>query len=306
MGGTKTAIMAVECGSGRTLTSQRFATPDDLDPAAFVARLHDSASDMLAHIGCDVDRVRAVGCAVPGQVDTKGAIIAAGNLGWRDVPLRELFEQRWQVPVFVEQDGNAGALGEMWCGAARSLQNFVFLALGTGIGAGIVLDGRIHRGAHHAAGEAGDLIAEARAASGQRNLADRLGSRALRRRLRTEFRVQLEPGEAIAGSQADPRFRQFAKDVANDLAVAVIAIAVLIDPEAIIFGGGTAAGGEELIARVRERVQHQLWVEPALILAGRGEDAQLYGAVVGAMTKIDSKLDSGAAATLALQRRKYV
>ena len=173
-----------------------------------------------------------MGCAVPGQVDERGVVLGAGNLGWHDVPLQALLEEAWGVPAFVEQDANAGALGELWHGVAQTLDDFVFLALGTGIGAGIVLGGRLYRGAHHAAGELGDLITEARSLGegppDEHNLASRIGSRALRLRGREALGEEHAAAEVIAGS-GDVRLAALAQDATDQLAVAVIAIAALLE-----------------------------------------------------------------------------
>jgi predicted NBD/HSP70 family sugar kinase len=107
----------------------------DAGPAAFVALLRRESDAMLARAGGDARSVGAVGCAVPGQVDGDGLVIGAGNLdGWDRVPLRTLLGEEWLAPAFVDQDANAGALGEMWRGAARTMRDFVFVALGTASG----------------------------------------------------------------------------------------------------------------------------------------------------------------------------
>jgi glucokinase len=292
IGGTKTALLATERATVRRLASTSLPTPHDAGPAAFVALLRRESDAMLARAGVDPRSVGAVGCAVPGQVDGDGLVIGAGNLdGWDRVPLRTLLEEEWLAPAFVDQDANAGALGEMWRGAAQTMRDFVFVALGTGIGAGIVLGGRIHRGAHHAAGELGDLApapsALGRGPRDHHNLASRIGSRALTRRGRAATGADVPASEVVRGAAADLRLAGVARDVAGDLAVAVIAIAALLDPEAIVLGGGTSAAGPELLAAVRARVRDELWIEPVLVVAALGEEAQLYGVVAGATGRLD-------------------
>jgi glucokinase len=299
IGGTKTALMATARATGRRVATTRIETPRDAGPEAIVRLLRDESNAMLARAGIDPRSVRAVGCAVPGPVDIHGVVIGAGNLdGWDHVPLRTLLEQEWgapSVPAFVEQDANAGALGEMWQGVAQAMADFVFLALGTGVGAGIVLGRRLHRGAHHAAGEVGNLAigpyALRHEARGEHNLASRIGSRALKARAREATGENVRAAEAASGADDDPRLAGIARDTADDLAVAVIAIASILDPEAIVFGGGTSAGGEALIERVRERVRGELGVDPVLVVSALGEDAQLYGTVAGAMNRLDATFD---------------
>jgi glucokinase len=302
IGGTKTALLATARATGRRVATARIDTPREAGPEAIVRLLRHESNAMLARAGIDPRSVRAVGCAVPGPVDVHGVVIRAGNLdGWDHVPLRSLLEREWGAPAlaaFIEQDANAGALGEMWRGAAQAMVDFVFLALGTGVGAGIVLGRRIHRGAHHAAGEVGNLAIGpwtlGHGSPGEHNLAARIGSRALKARAREATGENVPAADAAAGADADPRLEDLARDIADDLALAVIAIASVLDPEAIVFGGGTAAAGEALLARVRERVRGALGVEPALVVAALGEEAQLYGAVAGAMNRLDPTFDPAA------------
>jgi predicted NBD/HSP70 family sugar kinase len=235
--------------------------------------------------------VRAIGLSVPGLVDvTAGRVITAGNLtGWTDVPIGKLLEDRFSVPVSIERDANAAALGERWRGAAHDLATFAFIALGTGIGAGIVIDGRLHRGAHCAAGELGNLVVGrqflGKERGGQGNLAHLIGGKSLRRRARQAAGADLSAAEAITHAEDDAALARMAEEVADYLAMAIIAIATLLDPEAIIVGGGTAEAGEDLLDPVRERVAREAPAPPILIASALGPDAQLFGAVFAALQK---------------------
>jgi glucokinase len=227
--------------------------------------------------------------AIPGLVDaSSGTVLQAGNLsGWNDVPLRALMEARLNVPVAIEQDANAAAIGERWRGAARDMKNFVFVALGTGIGAGIVINGQLYRGVHHAAGELGDLVVGRRylgqERDGQGNLAQLIGGKTLRRRARQTTGITMSAAEAIALADEEAGLAAMADEVDDYLAMAIIAVAALLDPEAIIVGGGTAEAGEDLLDPVRERVAREVPAPPILIASALGPEAQLYGAVFSAL-----------------------
>jgi glucokinase len=191
IGGSKIAFLAREVKSGLDVYADKIKTPVDAGVEAILDILHEHIEAMPGGRAA----MRALGVAVPGSVDFRGRVLRAGNLeGWVDVPLQAMLERRYGVPVFVERDSNCGALGEKWCGAAANLHSFVFLALGTGIGAGLFLDGKLYRGAHFASGEAGDLTF----LSGEKreNLADVVESHegiveALRRRERAAIRKAL-------------------------------------------------------------------------------------------------------------------
>ena len=230
--------------------------------------------------------------AVPGLVDAAaGRVLTAGNLdGWVDLPLADQLAARCAVPVAIEHDANAAALGERWRGAARNLEKFAFVALGTGIGVGIVIDGRVYRGAHHAAGELGDLVVGreflGQERGGQGNLAQLIGGKTLRRRAKQATGDDLSSADVISRAEDDAALAVMADEVADYLAMAIIAIAALLDPEAIIVGGGTAEAGEDLLDPVRERVAREVPALPVIIASALGSEAQLYGAVFAALREI--------------------
>jgi len=104
------------------------------------------------------NRLLGIGLGLPGQVDhATGTLLFAPNLGWKNVPLRDLWLHQFNIPVFVENDANASALGEGLLGNARQIDNFIFLSAGVGLGGGLVLDGELYGGAGGFAGEIGHM-----------------------------------------------------------------------------------------------------------------------------------------------------
>lgn len=296
VGGTKTALLAVDITSGEDLARDRFPTDVEAGPDALIGGLCEAVPRLLQEAGRDREELRAVGLAVPGLVAADhGRVVVAGNLkGWTDVPLRDVVCRELGVPAFVDQDANAAALGERWRGAAKQLNNFVFLALGTGVGAGVVINGRLHRGFHDAAGEVGNFVMGREFLGQERgrhgNLELLIGSPTIRDRVERVAGKELPPAEALEQADDDPRLEPVADDVADYVAIAVLNIIALLDPEAIIFGGGTASAGEDLLEPVRARVERESRVRPALLRSVLGEDAQLHGAVFGALWELDPDL----------------
>jgi predicted NBD/HSP70 family sugar kinase len=264
VGGTKIALLATDVASGDDLAEDRFPTPADVGPAAFTETLVESIRALVNTTGRPPDSLRAVGIAMPGQVDfDHGRVIRAGNLaGWEDIPMRDIVSRMLAVPVFVEQDANVAALGERWRGGAKKMHNFVFLALGTGVGAGIVVNGRLHRGFHNAAGELGNLI------TGE----------------------ELGTGEALARGESDERLTPMVARVADYVAMAIVGVSVVLDPEALFIGGGTVAAGDWFIGQIRDRVRQEMAHPPAIMQSVLGENAQLHGAVFGALWELDPDL----------------
>lgn len=287
IGGTKVALMATMDGGEREVARHRFATPEGIDVEGMLKLLKAEVAAMLRDARCDIAELAAIGAAVPGQVDGEGHLISAGNLGWSDFPFRRRLSEVFGVPAFVEHDANAAALGERWRGHAREMENFVFLALGTGIGAGLFLAGRLHRGAHHAAGELGDLIVGRRGAGKApektRYLSDVIGSGAIREKARRASGEELDAADSLKAAEGDEALQRVADEVMDYIALAVSCIITLVDPEAIIFGGGTSSAGDELLEQVAERVRGKVPAMPKLLRSALDEDAQLYGAIHGAL-----------------------
>ena len=292
IGGTKTALLAWDLATGAVLAQDVFPTPTEVGPVAMVACLVAASDTLLTGCGQERSNLRGIGVAVPGLVDAKaGVVLTAGNLvGWSRVPLCDLLRAQLHVPVVIEHDANAAALGERWRGTAQDLENFAFVALGTGIGVGIVLNGELYRGAHHAAGELGDLVVGreylGQDRGGQGNLAQLIGGTTLRRRAKQATGDDMSAAEVVTHADDDEELAAMADEVADYLAMAIIAIAALLDPEAIIVGGGTAEAGEDLLDPVRERVAREVSAPPLIIASAFGSEAQLYGAVFSALQSI--------------------
>jgi glucokinase len=296
IGGTKTALMATEIATGNDLGHDRFPTPADEGPDRMVADLVDAVQELVERVGRQPEDLKAIGLAVPGQVVRDvGRIIEAGNLaGWQDVPLRDVMASALGVPAWVDQDANAAALGERWRGAAKELNSYVFLALGTGIGAGMVINGRLRRGFHNSAGEVGNFVMGRQFLGKERgndgNLERLIGSPTIRRAAKQATGDDLSAADALRRAERDARLRPLADRVADYLAIVVIQIGALLDPEAVIFGGGTVQAGDWFLQQVRDRVCRELDPAPALIPSILGEDAQLHGAVFGALWELDPEL----------------
>ena len=279
IGGSKVAVKGVEADGEREVYAAKLKTPaDDGVPAMLL--LLDA---QIAKVPGGRSSLSALGIAVPGHVDDTGRVQQAGNLrGWRDVPLRKQLEDRYAVPVFVEQDANCGALGEKWRGAAKKMDDFVFLALGTGVGAGLFVGGSLYRGAHFAAGEAGDMTFPSDERDEETRLSDVVGKETIKKRAKKATGKKMSAAEALKKAPRMRALRSVARDVVEHLSSSVVAISALLDPEAIIFGGGTSKAGNPLLKMVRERVAPLGVVRAQLLLAKLGSESQLYGALWGA------------------------
>jgi glucokinase len=278
IGGSKVAVKAMDVDAEHEVYAAKLKTPADEGVSAML-RLIDA---QISKVPGGKAKLGALGMAVPGHVDDKGRVLQAGNLrGWRDVPLRKQLEDRYGVPVFVDKDANCGAIGEKWLGAAKKMDDFVFLALGTGVGAGLFVGGSLYRGAHFAAGEAGDMTFPSDESDEKTRLSDVVGKQSIKKKAKKATGKKMSAAEALTKARRMRALRPVAEDVVEHLSSSVVAISALLDPEAIIFGGGTSKAGEPLLKMVRERIERRV-VRAELLLAKLGTDSQLYGALWGA------------------------
>lgn len=148
IGGTKTAVVLGDEG-GKIHNRVQFPT------TGFDATIEE----LYRQIERFADRAKCISVSIGGPMDIeKGIILSPPNLpGWDDIPLKALLEKRFKLPVHLEHDGNAGALAEWQFGAGRGARNLIFLTMGTGLGGGLILDGRLYRGTTSQAGEVGHI-----------------------------------------------------------------------------------------------------------------------------------------------------
>lgn len=155
VGGTKTAIVLGDT-EGRILSRKQFAT----NPARGFEKMFVEICDGLrSTIESAEGSVSAVSVSIGGPLDVlKGVIKSPPNLpGWDNIPLKKMLADQFGLPVYIEHDGNAGALAEFYFGAGKGFRNVVFITMGTGLGAGFILDGRLYRGTSDVAGEIGHI-----------------------------------------------------------------------------------------------------------------------------------------------------
>jgi glucokinase len=155
IGGTKTAVV-LGTNQGEIQWRKQFATESQRGFRQVFDELTQTAQEGVQHSG---GKVQAISVSIGGPLNVlEGVIKSPPNLpGWDDIPLKQLLKDRFSLPVFVEHDGNAGALAEFFFGAGRGFRNIIFLTMGTGFGAGLILDGKLYRGATDVAGEVGHI-----------------------------------------------------------------------------------------------------------------------------------------------------
>jgi len=243
--------------------------------------------DELAGAGPASASVRAVGLVVTGIVDERrGMAVHSENVGWRNVPVRSLVERATGLPVGFGHDVRAGTLAEWRMGAGRGLEDLVFVPVGTGVSAGIVLQGRLITGGGYA-GEIGHLdVGHGEPCTcGGRGCVEALASAAAIAR-----RYAAVSGRPVAGARevaermvaGDPAARRVWDDATGALALALAWTSVVVAPQAILLGGGLARSGGLLLEPLAQALGRHLGVvrRPRLLPATLEDDAGLLGAAL--------------------------
>ena len=273
-GGTSVKIGLVDDG-GRILEENSFATAEAASPSKWLERIKTIAADWTAKGHC----LAGIGVGVPGFTDfSRGFIYNLTNVpGWSSVPLADMMRKKFGRPVYVDNDANAMALGEYIYGAGKGLHHIFFATLGTGVGGAIVINGKIYRGAYSMAGEIGHvpiLMNGRKTPEGRGGLETYVGNRqivkyavsALRRgrksiisSLVNDDLKQITP-KVIAGAAAkgDNLALEIMDNTADCLATAFASVTYLLQPEAIIVGGGVAGSGEVLFEPLRRHLAERL------------------------------------------------
>jgi glucokinase len=275
VGGT-TIKAALFDADGLEYGSSERPTPRHLGPDAVIATTIDAIVDLQAQVP-EAARLRAAGLVVPGVVDARNGIaVYAANIGWQQLPLRQIVADAIGLPVILDHDVRAAGLAELELGAGRGLKEVLFVALGTGIAAAVITKGEVLAGATGRAGELGHLPVFPEGewcACGQRGCTETYASAtALSRRYSaasgiSDVSAKDVISQAAAGDAIADRILQ---DAIEALGRALVNYVLLMDPELILIGGGMAASGAALLDPLTREVQAGLaWRRAPAISIGR-------------------------------------
>ena len=240
IGGTKCAVIIGSSDGGKPVVLAREAFATEPGPEATLSRLCAMAHRMLASQGAG--NVRGIGISCGGPLDsTTGRVLSPPNLpGWDDVPVAAILAEAFQVPARLENDANACALAEWMWGAGTGTRNMVFLTFGTGMGAGLILNGSLYRGASDLAGEIGHsrIAEDGPDCYGKRGSFEGLCSGAGIAKMASEYPGL--PTDAVgifqAAAAGDGRAVQIVSRVADSLGRGIALLIDILNPEAIVLG----------------------------------------------------------------------
>jgi len=292
--------LAVADLRGEVVARGSVTTPVKLAPTALLTQLASDLRALLDEAGIPLSRVLAVGAGAPGVVDpTRGMVVALSpNLnGWEQVPMAATLRRALRVPVVVENDVNLAVLGEHWRGAARGHDTCAFVTIGTGIGAGILINGHLHHGHRNLAGEVALMCMAPEYADrdfGARGCLETLaGLKALAERWAPADAADRDHWVAAlvaAADAGDPPARKAVQDTTTLIGMAIANLSVVIDPSLIIVGGPLFNGGASLVDAIR-RVVSRIAPTPGKILSSElGDDAPLFGCLLTATLEARQRL----------------
>lgn len=251
---------------GKIIEKYEIATLANGGPEVVAGRIAQVAKILINNLK---GKIVGMGIGVPGQPDqSNGSVIFAPNLRWQHVPLIPMLKLSLDFPMFLENDGNAAALGERWCGGGRGAANMVAVTIGTGIGCGIIINGRLYRGSTGSAGEISHTVVLPDGPvcnCGKRGCLETLTAAPAMVR---QARLAIEQGRAtalaavenlaakdifIAAANNDPVAQEIIQEMTHFLGLGLANLINTLNPELIVIGGGVARAGELLFNPLREK-----------------------------------------------------
>lgn len=267
-----------------------------------IANIALAVEDALKAADVTKEQLDGAGMGSPGICDTKnGVVVRSGNLYWKNVPVGPLLSEKLGLPVKLENDANAAALGEQWCGAGRGSNHMVMFTLGTGVGGGLILDGRIYSGSHGWAGELGHIpmmedgpactcgaqgcletLASATAMGAAAKKAIEAGQSEAMAKIAAEQGYVDARVTILAAQQGDAAAQAILRQVGEYLGLASSMLVGALNPEMIVIGGGASKAGDFVLDPIRQVIARRAMPGPRevvkVVAATLGNDAGLIGA----------------------------
>lgn len=275
--------------------AERHPTEAARGPEAVTANILDVAAALADRARTDGLDPVAAGIAVPGVVDEdSGVAVWSSNVGFRDVPLRDLVSDRLGVPAALGHDVRVGGMAEARLGAGRDQRHVLFIAIGTGIAAAHVVDGKAFAGAHGAAGEVGHVIVRPggpKCGCGARGCLESVASASAIGRRYAELSGNTGAAAfdvAARAAAGEPLATAVWKDAVEALADGLLTAQALYDAGIVVLGGGLAEAGEALLAPLRVALDQRITFHrmPQLTRAALGDTAGCLGAALLALDSL--------------------
>lgn len=316
LGGTNIKAGVVD-DNGFALSRVSRPTEAEKGPEIGVQRICQTAREAVLEAGLTLDDIVALGVGSPGPLDLKEQlVINPHNLpGWLNIRLARLVGERLGLPAILQNDANAAAYGEYWVGAGAKAHSMVMYTLGTGIGCGIIINGRLLEGEHSHGAEAGHqrialdnprynttgLYGSLEAYASATAVVERTREALADQTLESSLRSLAESGDGLtckvifeAAAAGDALAADIVDKTAFYLAIGAVNLMHIIDPDIVVFSGGMIAAGEPFLQQIRKYVRENALEVPAekteIVYATLGTDAGFIGAAGCARSKFGTSV----------------
>ncbi len=296
LGGTNIKLVLVDLG-GKIVKKVKGPTINSSSKNKILDRLKELIHSVIDKSDAARDRTLGIGIGVSGVTDESGRVSFAPALGWEDMPVKDLLRKEFKIPVAVENDVNAAALGEKLFGLGKTVENLVFVAIGTGVGAGIIINGKLYKGFADAAGEVGYLVMGDKYLKDYRKgfgcLESLISGSAIAAKAANQMRsynsgsmgISFPQGKNItvkdvfeAAKRKDKVALKIVEEVSKYLAIGLGNISTLLNPEMIVLGGGISRQEAVLLKPLREMITKITPIPPKIVISSLGNDAGVIGA----------------------------
>lgn len=280
IGGTTTKIGLVDIHQ-KLIASQVMETRAKRPAEEVIGEIAERTLALLEDQGIAMDQCIGAGIGMPGTIDSKKGIVKySNNIQWENVDLVKIMGQYLPIPIRIANDADCAALGEAVAGAGKECQDVIMLTLGTGVGGGIILDGKIYEGKGLGGSELGHMVIVENGepcTCGRKGCLEAYASAtALMREAKKATKEDLNPKEIFEGAKAgDPKLQQVVDNYIGKLGTGIVNIVNIFRPQLVILGGGISAQEEALLAPLREMLK------TGCFGGEKGELPEIEGAALG-------------------------
>lgn len=297
--GGRSAKFGLFTDGGKLVSKSNIVTRIEDGGKYILSDIYDHLLEIIDKYNLDKETLLGIGIGVPGAVQKQERVLKAVNIGWEDMNVKEFFKDKFAYKVSVENDANVAALGEYWMGAGKDFDSLVMVTLGTGVGGGIIVDGKVISGINGSAGEIGHMpileepLSRSCGCGGNRCF-EQVASATGLENIANDFLFQLDKPSVLrdidgllakdifdAYIEGDEIARHAVEKYYRYLGRGLAIIGAVVDPEAFVIGGGVSNAGQILIDGIKKEFEKLCFPtqrETKIIKASLGNDAGIYGA----------------------------
>ena len=290
--------------SFRILAEESIPTHTNIPFEEQIRQMAGCVNKVIEKAGLTLDDISSIGVGIPGVASHEGVVIKCPNMGWEHVPFRAEFQKHFDKPVYIDNDANVAALAESMAGISANTSSSVFITIGTGIGSGIILNGKVWKGFHGIGGELGHVIMDLDGepcSCGNHGCLERYCSATAIIRMGCEA-AKANPASLLnrysendlrnmnakivfdAARDGDPTAKEVFDRYISYLSQAIASIINLLDPEVVVLGGGVSKAGNFLLDPIHENYRKYILYNdvpvPEVRIASLGSEAGIIGAAM--------------------------